>query len=70
MSEVEQLNILIERCNILKKEIAGREAIMGLLNIFVNAALTDNFKVDGGNTLECRLYNLISPSYRLVYEQY
>lgn len=56
--------------SILKKEIAGREAIMGLLNIFVNAALTDNFKVDGGNTLECRLYNLISPSYRLVYEQY
>lgn len=56
--------------SILKKEIAGREAIMGLLNIFVNAALTDNFKEDGGNTLECRLYNLISSSYRLVYEQY
>ena len=30
----------------------------------------DNFKEDGGNTLECRLYNLISSSYRLVYEQY
>ena len=56
--------------SILKKEIAGREAIMGLLNIFVNAALTDNFKEEGGNTLECRLYNLISSSYRLVYEKY
>lgn len=56
--------------SILKKEIAGREAIMGLLNIFVNAALSDNFKADGDNTLECRLYHLVSASYRVVNEKY
>lgn len=56
--------------SILKKEIAGREAITGLLKIFVNAALSDNFRADGGNTLECRLYNLISASYRVVNEKY
>ena len=56
--------------SILKKEIAGREAIMGLLHIFVNAALTDNFKADGDNTLECRLYHLVSASYRVVNEKY
>ena len=55
---------------ILKKEIAGREAIMGLLTIFVEAALSDNFKANGGNTLECRLYNLVSASYRMFYEKY
>ena len=56
--------------SILKKEIAGREAIMGLLKIFVDAALSDSFKADGGNTLECRLYNLVSASYRDVNEKY
>ena len=56
--------------SILKKEIAGREAILGLLNIFVNAALSDNFKADGDNTLECRLYHLVSASYRVVNEKY
>ena len=43
---------------------------MGLLTIFVEAALSDNFKANGGNTLECRLYNLVSASYRMFYEKY
>lgn len=53
--------------SILKKEIAGWEAIYGLLSIFVNATRSENFK-SSGNNYESRLYNIISSSYRKVYE--
>lgn len=52
---------------ILKKEIAGWEAIYGLLHIFVKASRSENFKARGNN-YESRLYNIISSSYRKVYE--
>lgn len=54
---------------ILKKELAGWEAIKGLLEIFVSAAESPNFK-SSGNCFESRLYNIISLNYRTIYERY
>ena len=54
---------------ILKKELAGWEAIKGLLEIFVSAAESPNFK-SSGNCRESRLYNIISLNYRTIYERY
>lgn len=54
--------------NILKKEIAGWEAIYGLLKIMVKASRSSKFKADG-NTYESRIYKLISSSHRFVYEK-
>lgn len=54
--------------SILKKEIAGWEAIYGLLKIFVDASKNENFK-SKGNCYESRLYNIISSSHRKVYEE-
>lgn len=54
---------------ILKKELAGWEAIRGLLGIFVSASKSSNFK-SSGNCLESRLYNIISANYRKIYEDY
>ena len=54
---------------ILKKELAGWEAIKGLLEIFVSAAESPNFKSEG-NCYESRLYNIISLNYRTIYERY
>lgn len=53
--------------SILKKEIAGWEAIYGLLSIFVKASRSENFK-STGNNYESRLYNIISNSHRKVFE--
>lgn len=54
--------------NILKKEIAGWEAIYGLLKIMVKASRSPKFKAEG-NTYESRIYKLISSSHRFVYEK-
>lgn len=53
---------------ILKKELAGWEAIYGLLNIFVKAAFSENFNATGNN-FESRLYKIISKTHRKVYEE-
>ncbi|WP_299765480.1 dGTP triphosphohydrolase [uncultured Dokdonia sp.] len=53
--------------SILKKEIAGWEAIYGLLDIFVKASRSDSFQANGNN-LEARLYKIISSSHKKVYE--
>lgn len=55
--------------SILKKELAGKEAIEGLLQIFVNAAESPDFKSEGNN-YESRLYNIISSSFRTIYERF
>lgn len=54
--------------NILKKEIAGWEAIYGLLEIFVKASRSKNF-AESGNNYESRIYKLISTSHKHVYEK-
>lgn len=54
--------------NIVKKEIAGWEAIYGLLKIFTKASESPNFKTEG-NTYESRLYKMISSSHRIVFEE-
>ena len=54
--------------SILKKEIAGWEAIYGLLEIFVKASRSDSFK-SNGNNLEARLYKIISSSHKKVFEE-
>ena len=51
---------------IVKKEIAGWEAIYGLLKIFVKASESENFK-ENGNNYESRLFKIISSSYRTVH---
>jgi dGTPase len=52
--------------NIVKKEIAGWEAIYGLLKIFCKASVSPNF-TETGNTYESRLFKLISSNHRFVY---
>ena len=54
--------------NIVKKEIAGWEAIYGLLKIFIKASESPDFKSEG-NTYESRLYKMISSSHRIVFEE-
>lgn len=53
--------------SILKKEIAGWEAIYGLLKIFINASNSVNFSPKGNN-YESRLYKIISASHRKIFE--
>ncbi|MEQ8910170.1 MAG: dNTP triphosphohydrolase [Vicingaceae bacterium] len=60
-------NIVFDDKSIVKKEIAGWEAIYGLLEIFVSASQSEYFK-SSGNNLESRLYKIISTSHRKVYE--
>ena len=60
--------IVFDDKNIVKKEIAGWEAIYGLLKILVKASQSPNFKKEG-NTYESRIYKLISSSHRFVYER-
>lgn len=59
--------IVFDDKSILKKEIAGWEAIYGLLEIFVTASQSESF-ISSGNNLEARLYKIISTSHRKVYE--
>lgn len=59
--------IVFDNESIVKKEIAGWEAIYGLLNIFVKASQSENFTENGGNNYESRLFKIISASYRKVY---
>ncbi len=59
--------IVFDDRSILKKEIAGWEAIYGLLEIFVTASQSASFK-STGNNLESRLYKIISTSNRKVFE--
>jgi len=59
---------VFEDKNIVKKEIAGWEAIYGLLKIFTKASESPNFKPEG-NTYEARLYKMISSSHRIVFEE-
>lgn len=54
--------------NIVKKEIAGWEAIYGLLKIFTKASQNPDFKAEG-NTYASRLYKMISLSHRIVFEE-
>ena len=58
--------IVFDDKHIVKKEIAGWEAIYGLLKIFTKSSKSENFKEEG-NTYEARLYKLISSSYRYVF---
>ena len=59
--------IVFDDKSILKKEIAGWEAIYGLLEIFITASQSESFK-PAGNNLEARLYKIISKSHRKVFE--
>lgn len=61
-------SIVFNDKSILKKEIAGWEAIYGLLEIFVYASNSEKFR-SSGNSYESRLYNIISTSHRKVYEE-
>lgn len=60
--------IVFDDKNIVKKEIAGWEAIYGLLKIFVKASQSKDFMAKG-NTYESRLYKMISSSHRTIFEK-
>lgn len=61
--------VVFNNRGIIETEIAGWEIINGLLRAFIAAAKTKEFKSDG-NTKEARLYNLMSSSYRHIYENF
>lgn len=61
--------IIFDNKKIMKTEIAGWEALYGLLDIFIPATKSDNFQTKGNNK-ESRLYKLISSSFRFIYENY
>ena len=53
---------------VLTLEVAGYEVIKGLLDMFVYAMLSENY--NKGNTFENRIYQLISPNFRYVFEKW
>lgn len=59
--------IIFDDRSILKKEVAGWEAIYGLLEIFVEASKSKLFNPTGNNR-ESRLYKIISSSHKKVFE--
>ena len=61
--------IVFDNKKITQAELAGWEAIYGLLGIFVPAILSKNFLKNKSNK-ESRLYKNISSSYRFFYENY
>ncbi|XLS27392.1 dGTP triphosphohydrolase [Flavobacteriaceae bacterium M23B6Z8] len=61
--------IVFDNKKIMQTELAGWEIIYGLLDIFIPATKSEEFK-SGGNTKEARLYKNISSSYRYIYENY
>lgn len=60
--------IVFDDKSILKKEIAGWEAIYGLLSILIPASKEITFGPKGNN-YESRLYKIISSSHRKVFEE-
>lgn len=60
--------IVFDHKSIVKKEIAGWEAIYGLLKIFTKAAKSKYFQ-ENGNSYESRLFKLISSNHRFVFSQ-
>ncbi len=62
-------NIVFDNKKIMQTELAGSEAICGLLDIFVAGILSDDFDTKNNNK-ESRLYKCISSSYRHIYECY
>lgn len=61
--------IVFDNKKIVQAELAGWEAIYGLLEIFINATLSDAAQ-SGQNSKEARIYKNISSSYRYLYEQF
>lgn len=61
--------IIFDNKKIMKTEIAGWEALYGLLDIFISATKSNNFQALGNNK-ESRLYKIISSSFRFIYENY
>lgn len=53
---------------VLTLEVAGYEVIKGLLDMFVRAMLSENYNKP--KTFENRLYQLISPNFRYVFENW
>lgn len=60
--------IVFDNKSILKKEIAGWEAIYGLLEILIPASRKESFGPKGNN-YESRLYKIISSSHKKVFEE-
>ena len=61
--------IIFDNKKIMRTEIAGWEALYGLLDIFIPASRSEKFQAKGNNK-ESRLYKIISSSFRFIYENY
>jgi dGTPase len=61
--------IVFDNKKIMQAELAGWEAIYGLLGIFIPAILNEKFN-PSENSRESRLYKNISSSYRYYYENF
>ena len=61
--------IVFDNKKIMQTELAGWEAIYGLLDIFVPAILSPEFDPSKSNK-ESRIYKTISSSYRYMYERH
>ncbi len=61
--------VVFDNKKIMQTELAGWEIIYGLLDIFIPATESEDFKA-GGNTKEARLFKNISSSYRYIYSEY
>lgn len=61
--------MIFDSKRIMQTELAGWEAIYGLLDIFINGMLSETFVAEKNNK-ESRLYKNISSSYRHIYEKY
>jgi len=61
--------IIFDNKKIMQTELAGWEVLKGLLEIFIEASKSENFKASGNNR-DARLYKLISSSFRFIYENY
>ncbi len=60
--------VVYKNKSIVEKELSGYMVIQGLLDEYINSALSGKFNnKDKGKSI--RLYNLVSSSYRYIYEQ-
>ena len=62
-------HIVFDNKKIMQAELAGWEAIYGLLEIFIPAILSEDFD-STKNSRESRIYKSISSSYRYYYENF
>jgi dGTPase len=62
-------NIVFKDKSVMQTELAGWEILNGLLEIFIAAGKSPNFN-GANNSVESRIYGMISSSLRYMFENY